>query len=415
MGSSHPVSGDGRYAVFVSQASNLVSDDTNGVKDIFVRDTQNNTTIRASVSTSGAQANSYSDRGAISYDGRYVVFESNASNLVSGVTGTSTSHIYMRDLVAGTTILVDSSIAGTIGNGRSYGPNVSADGKFVVFASYATNLISSFGTSNISQIYVKDVRNNAIKAASVTSTGIAGNLESMRPDISCDGSVIAFASMSTNLGVPSGQPGRLDLVVAHLSWSGLEVSNVSSSSTYGIMVDPSAPPQVSCNGNIILFTSSSTNVVSPGTPYGYVNIYQYNRLNGNNIQVSLGNGDTQPDTFQQYKNLNASMSDDGRYVAFSSAAHNVDTTYPDGPDTGSNHSTIYIRDVKKSTTEMATRLPTGNRSAWAGTPALSVDGSMLMFWHVTPGTTTPDRSIISGLTTGVYNGSGDIYKTETGH
>lgn len=415
MRSAHTVNGDGRYVVFSSPASNLVTGDTNGFEDIFVRDTQNNTTTRVSISTSGAQADSYSDRGSISYDGRYVVFESNASNLTTGVTGTSTSHIYMHDLATGTTTLVDSSAGGVISNGRSSGPNLSADGRFIVFSSYSTNLISGFGASNISQVYIKDMHSNTLKALSVTAAGVAGNLESMRPDISCDGNVVAFASMATNLGVPTGQPSRLDLIVVNLGWSGIEVNNVSSSSTYGIMVDPASSPQVSCNGNIVLFTSSSTNVVSPSTPSGYVNVYEYNRLNGSNIQVSLGNGNAQPDTFHQGKNMNASMSDDGRYVAFNSYAHNVDTTYTSGSDSDSFGSNVYIRDVKKSTTETASILSTGHLSGWAYAPALSVDGSTVAFRHKTGGTYAPSRSIISGLGTGVYSDSTDIYRTDTGH
>lgn len=415
--SPHSVSGDGRYVVFSSSATNLVTGDTNGVKDVFVSNTTTNTTTRVSVSTAGVQGDANSEYGSISYDGRYVVFHSTADNLVAGVTGTASSHVYVRDLIAGTTTLVDASAGGVISNGSALYPKVSADGRFVVFMGLGTNLVPGFGSSTIFQIYIKDMHDNAIKALSITSAGAVGDQDSYMPDISCGGNVVAFASMANNLGVPSGQSGRFDLMVAHLGWDKVELNDVTPSLDYGIMSTSLSPPQISCNGNVALFASSSTNAVSPSTPSGYVNSFQYNRLTGTTIQVSLGNGGTQADTFQRGKYLNASMSDDGRYVAFSSYAHNIDTTYASGTDTGSD-SNVYIRDVKQATSELVTILPSGYRSGWTGGStgvSLSADGSTVVFGHVTAGTSAPSRTLISGFTTGVSAQTTDTYKTTTGH
>lgn len=414
--SPHSVSGNGRYVVFSSEGTDFAINDTNGVKDVFVRDTNNGVTSLVSVSTGGVQANSYSEHASISYDGRYIVFESTADNLAPGITGTSISHVYIRDLVAGTTVLVDSSSSGS-GNGYASSPKVSADGRFVVFTSAATNLISGINTLGKSQIYIKDMHTNATKLLSVTSTGVVGNQDSFMPDISCDGNVVVFASKATSLGVPSGQPGRLDLIVTHLGWSGDELKDVTSYLNYGIIARYEGAPQISCDGNIALYVSTSTNAVSPSTPSGYVNAYEYNRLNEDTLQASLGNGNVQADIQQQGQYLNASMSNDGSYVVFTNYANNMDTTYPTGYDTGSTGS-VYVRDMRHSTTETVTIHPSGNRSAWTGGVAgvsMSGNGSHVVFTHVTPGISTPERALISGFTTGFTAGSQDVYRTETGH
>jgi hypothetical protein len=413
---SHNTSSDGRYVLFASSASDLVSGDTNGLEDLFLRDTVSNTTTRVNVSSTGSEANAYSTESAsMSYDGRYVVFSSKASNLDTGIVGTSIQHIYLRDTVAGTTTLVDRSSSGAIGTHRADFPSVSADGRYVVFSAAGTSLVPGMGTTSHAQIYIKDMHRNALKVLSVTPAGVQANSNSAAPDISCDGNVVAFMSAATNLGVPSGQPGRADLIVVHLGWDGVVLTNTTSSSDYGVNGNPSMDPQVSCDGNKVLFTSSSSNIVSPAITSPYQNIYQYDRLSNGMRQVSLGNGNVQPDSWQQYKNINASMSGDGRYVAFASYARNMDTTYPKGTDTGSDIS-IYIRDMKNSTTETVTKLPSGNRSAWAGmSVGMSSDGTVVTFGHKTPGIYYPTRALNSSFSTGTTSDVLDIYKTDTGH
>ncbi len=416
MMSPRSVSGDGRYVVFYSNAADIVPGDTNGVEDVFVRDTTNNITTRVSVSSTGTQANAYSRYGSISYDGRFIVFESVADNLVTGVTGTSISHVYMYDLTQGTTILVDTSANGSIGDRSAYNPKVSADGRFVVFTALTTNLVSGIYSPNIEQIFIKDTHSNGIKILSITPGGAIANKPSSLPDISCGGNVVVFASQATNLGVPSGQQSRQDLVIAHLGWDKVEFSVVTASTAFGIVAMPLSAPQISCDGNIALFASSSVDVVSPSTPSGYINAYQYNRLTGVKTQVSLGNGNVQPDTWQLGQYLNISMSGDGRYVAFSSYARNVDTNYPSGSNTGSD-SSIYIRDVKKMTTELVPKLPSGDRSNWTvGSVSISGDGSTVVFGYKTPSLSYPGRSLISGFTTGLpTQQTTDIYRTQTNY
>ncbi len=140
------ISSDGRYVAFESGASNLVADDTNGYDDIFVRDTVDNLTSRVSVGMADTQANDTSLAPAISSDGRYVVFYTGASNLVVGDTKIG-DDIFVRDTVQGITSRVSVSTAGTEADNDSYYPAISSNGRYVAFESSATNLIDGTTTS----------------------------------------------------------------------------------------------------------------------------------------------------------------------------------------------------------------------------------------------------------------------------
>jgi Tol biopolymer transport system component len=132
-GSYNPsISADGRFVAFSSGASNIVPGDTNNTHDIFVRDTLTNTTTRVSVDSAGNQANSNSDGPSISADGRFVAFDSDASNLVPGDTNNSYD-IFVRDTLTNTTTRVSVDSAGNQGNSDSDRPSISADGRFVAF------------------------------------------------------------------------------------------------------------------------------------------------------------------------------------------------------------------------------------------------------------------------------------------
>ena len=134
------ISADGRFVAFYSNASNIVPGDTNNTDDIFVRDRLTNTTTRVSVDSAGNQGNSESYSPSISADGRFVAFESLASNLVPGDTNGNTD-IFVRDTLSNTTTLVSFDSAGNPGNDNSYSPSISADGRFVAFSSRASNIV----------------------------------------------------------------------------------------------------------------------------------------------------------------------------------------------------------------------------------------------------------------------------------
>jgi Tol biopolymer transport system component len=138
---SPSISGDGLYVAFASRASNLVVDDTNGSDDIFVHDTVTATTTRVSVDSAGVEGNSNSFRPSISGDGRYVAFASRASNLVAGDINGS-DDIFVHDTFTATTTRVSVGSAGVEGNSNSFDSSINWDGSYVAFQSAASNLVA---------------------------------------------------------------------------------------------------------------------------------------------------------------------------------------------------------------------------------------------------------------------------------
>lgn len=192
------LSADGRFVAFTSDASNLVSGDGNIWADIFVKDMVTGETVRASQNAAGEDANYSSTNASISADGRYVVFSSFASNLVEGDTNARTD-IFVKDLQTGGIVLVSTDSAGAQANGESYSPDISADGRYVVFQSGATNLVAGDTNNNGYDIFVKDLVTGETIRASATSSGGASNGASYTPSISADGRFVAFDSSATNL------------------------------------------------------------------------------------------------------------------------------------------------------------------------------------------------------------------------
>jgi Tol biopolymer transport system component len=164
------ISADGRYIVFTSDASNLVAGDTNSAWDIFVRDRESGETRRVSVSSSGAEGKGNSYSADVSADGRYVCFSSTASNLVAGDTNNATD-IFVYDVQSGETRRVSVSSTGTEADRASReGPSISADGRYVAFTSAARNLIADDTNTN-TDIFVHDLQSGETQRVSVKSSG----------------------------------------------------------------------------------------------------------------------------------------------------------------------------------------------------------------------------------------------------
>ena len=167
------ISADGRYVAFTSNASNLVPGDTNGFGDIFVYDRQTDTIERVSVASDGTQGNDRSVAPSISADGRYVAFVSYASNLVPGDTN-GASDIFVYDRQTDTIERVSLAADGTEGDRASDSPSISADGRYVAFVSYASNLVSG-DTNGETDVFVYDRQTDTIERVSVASDGTQAN------------------------------------------------------------------------------------------------------------------------------------------------------------------------------------------------------------------------------------------------
>jgi Tol biopolymer transport system component len=205
------ISADGRYVAFASLASNLVPGDTNGRMDIFVHDRLTGQTTRVSVASDGTEGNGDSGFPSISADGRYVAFASLASNLVPGDTN-GTWDVFVHDRLTGQTTRVSVASGGAQGNGDSRFPSISADGRYVAFQSYASNLVPG-DTNGVLDVFVHDRLTGQTTRVSVASDGTQGDSYSFGSSISADGRYVAFASYASNL-VPGDTNGWADVFVA---------------------------------------------------------------------------------------------------------------------------------------------------------------------------------------------------------
>ena len=254
------VSADGRYVTFHSFASNLVGSDTNGTWDIFVRDSVDGTTSRVSVSSAEVQGDSDSSQASISADGRYVAFNSYASNLVGSDTN-GYWDIFVRDLVDGTTTLVSVDSGGLPGNGGSYDPSISADGRYVSFTSAASNLVAG-DTNGAFDIFVRDLTLGITMRVSVNNAGVQGNSASDSSSVSADGRYVTFQSFASNL-VAGDTNGAYDIFVRDLI---LGVTTRVSLDRAGVQGNgDSLSPSISADGRYVTFTSSASNLVTGDT------------------------------------------------------------------------------------------------------------------------------------------------------
>lgn len=213
------MSRNGRYVVFLSGADNLVAGDTNDRPDIFRHDLQTGQTIRVNVGSGGEQANgSYPNTFSINADGRYVVFASSADNLISNDANGKVMDVFVRDCQAGQTSLASINSEGEQGNGLSVvgeicHRNISDDGRYVVFSSSATNLFPD-DTNNVPDLLVHDRQTGENRKVDVSSSGEQAD-SANGPSISADGRYVAFSSFADNL-VPGDTNEREDVFIHDL-------------------------------------------------------------------------------------------------------------------------------------------------------------------------------------------------------
>jgi len=328
---SPAISADGRYVAFYSDATNLISGDTNGATDVFVRDVQAGTTTRVSISSSGSQASGVSTECSISADGRYVAFVSYATNLVTGDTN-GARDVFVRDVQAGTTTRVAVSTSGTQADSASYFPSISADGRYVAFASIATNLVSG-DTNGYQDVYVRDRNTNVTTRVSVTSGGLQGNGPSGEYGLSAspDGRYVAFASYASNLIAGD----------TNLAYDIFVRDRVSGTTTRASLTDTGAQasagsfwPTISSGGTVVAFQSTATNLVS-GDTNGLSDSFVRNTATGTTKRVSVSSSGSQANGDSFYPSVSA----DGLHVAYQSYASNLVA------DDSNSNIDVFLRDL----------------------------------------------------------------------
>ncbi len=279
------VTDDGRYVAFESWSSNLVSGDSNDTGDVFVRDRVNGATERISVSTAGAQGDGSSGLPSISSDGRYVAFELAAENLVSGDSNGSMD-IFVRDRVNGTTERVSVSSDEAEADSWSVHPAISADGRFVAFHSAAENLVGD-DTNNTYDVFVRDRVNGTTERASVTSGGVeADHGASAFACISADGRYVGFESWAEDLATGDTN-GYEDVLVHDRVGGGTELASVASAGAAGD--DSSERCSLSGDGRYVTFESLATNLVG-GDTNDTSDVFVHDRAGGTTELVSVTSG-----------------------------------------------------------------------------------------------------------------------------
>jgi Tol biopolymer transport system component len=307
------LSGDGRYVVFESGASNLVPGDNNGFTDTFVYDRDSGLTERVNIASDGAEANAASSLAAISPDGRFVAFSSTATNLVQNDGNGDAADIFVHDRETHETTRIKSS-SGVESDGQDEYPAISRGGRFVTFTSDATNLVP--GDSNgVLDIFVHDRKTGLTTRVSVASDGAEANGSSLISTISHDGRYVAFTSAASNL-VPNDTNNTWDAFIHDRTTGHTLRASVASNGEQGN--GGSELPVMSADGQIIAFVSQASNLVA-GDNNGKSDIYAHNLSTGRTTRLSNGVDGQEANGDSDYP----SISDNGWRVAFESSATNL--------------------------------------------------------------------------------------------
>ncbi len=302
---------DGRFVAFNSSASNLVIGDSNGVADVFLRDRALGITERVSVSSLAGQGNGMSEFPSVSAGGRFVAYQSAASNLDPYDTNGCVD-IFLRDRLLGSTERVSVSSTGVDGNGDSQAPAISADGRYVAFYSIASNLVPGDNNAKL-DVFVRDRQSHSTSMVSLSSTGVSGNGHSSWPSISDSGRFVVFTSEASTL-VPGDVNGFWDVFVRDLR---LGTTECVSTSSNGAPANGSCfGSSISADGRFIAFASGATNLVPAVTSGG---IFVSDRTAGTLAFTSTGTNGGMPNGTSQFPSVSTS----GRYVVFTSIASNL--------------------------------------------------------------------------------------------
>jgi Tol biopolymer transport system component len=306
---------------FASSATNLVSQDTNGVVDIFARGIDR-PAARVSIGSGGVQANGPSGNPDISRDGRYVVFESRASNLVPGDTN-GKPDIFVRDLFAGTTTLVSVARGGGPANGTSGSAAISSNGRVVSFSSHASNLVRR-DRNGITDVFVRVIPEGRTELVSVSSRGRQQN-RSVRKgftqisDVSGDGRYVAFDSDASTL-VRGDRNRRTDVFVRDRR---RDLTTLESENNRGFQGNnDSFAPVITPNGRFVAFESLATNLFPNDQP-GEDIFVRDRRLDATTTVKVAGNGAPRGPEADSQLLQRPSISSSATVAAFASTARNL--------------------------------------------------------------------------------------------
>lgn len=383
------ITGDGRFVVFLSYSPVLVAGDTNGTRDTFLYDRQTGSVERISVSATGAEGDDESFAGYASLDGRYVAFGSEAANF--GMGGTSGySQVYVKDRQDGALELITATPGGAPAMGHSDPEDISDDGRYVVFYSWAPDLVPG-DTNDSPEVFLRDRVSGTTTRVAVSTAGTPGDKSSGGSSMTPDARYIAFSSESTNL-VAGDTNGLADIFLRDLQQGTTERLNLSSAEAQATG-GGAFLPRLSDDGRYVVFESRAVDLV-PDDTNAKADIFLRDRVLGTTARVSLSDAGGQAEG----ESYNADVSADGRFVVFTSTAANLvpgDTNA--APD-------IFLRDIQAGTT---TRLSVSSEGAQGDLesfdPRMSNDGRYVVF-----------SSLAANLVAGDTNGTWDVFLADRG-
>lgn len=379
---SSAISADGTFVAFDSDASNLAGRDGNHSSDVFLRNRVGERTIRVT------RGNDGSFDPSVSGDGRFVVFDSDATNLIADDLNSSTD-IFIFDRTNRDISVASLGADHRRTNFDSYEPAISADGRAIVFSSYATDVVSG-DTNGKSDIFVRLRRRRLTRRVSVRSNGAQANGPSISPDVSAKGRFVVFESLASNL-VGGDSNETYDVFIRDRDEDKTRRLSVSSSGKQARK--PSHEPAVSADGSVVAFWSSASTLVHGDTNHRE-DIFVRDRIQGvtERISVKSNGGQTRRGSFAP------AVSADGRFVAFWSFANNLVSNDTNGePD-------VFVHDRVTGTTKLVS-VGRGGGPARDGSfrPVLSADGGLVAF-----------HSYAKNLVAGDTNGASDVFVRGTG-
>lgn len=399
--SSEPaISADGRFVAFTSKATNLVAGDSNRKADIFVRDLQLGITERVSVATDGSQANNDSMEPAISGNGRFVVFTSTATNLVPKITlnvpdddwyrGPGIS-VFIHDRQTRTTTLVSVSSNGVPSDERAWLGDVSFDGRYVIFSSHCEHLVQPDYNGNRRDVFRRDRVTGITRMIDLLPNGENPWEGGSFSAISADGNRIVYRSLDGGL-VAGDSNQTFDIFVYDVAGGTTRRVSVATSGAQGS--EMANRPAISADGMYAVFDTTSSLVTGDGNARS--DVYVRDLAAGVTTRVSIKTGGAQANGHS----TQASLSGDGRFVAFTSTATNLIAG-----DTN-RQSDIFLHDRLTGVTSRVSLTRDGAQATGGAStaPRLSADGHSVVFM-------SKARNLIPGLNPGRM---GQIYVRQLG-
>ncbi len=370
------MSANGRFVAFASLSDNLVPGDTNIASDVFVRDRLTGTTERVSVSSRGREGNESSgllqglSGPSISGDGRFVAFDSIASNLVRGDTN-GQADVFVHDRQTGATERVSVASDGTQANADSTAAHISRDGRLVAFTSFAENLVPDLdpGIDFGRDMFVHDRSTGVTERISEGFDGTEADGESFDPLLNADGRFVYFTSFAANLVAGDRDNDDLDAYVFDRQAGTMESITANRGSAETFVLNHGTATGISGDGRFLTFVTADDGFVAPDTNGFAEDAWLVDRATGEYVLVGVNDSGEQGDdaTFAD------GVSDDGRIVALTSLATNFG-----GPATV--RQSVYVRDRAAGVTRIvsvATDGTDGDRDS--NEPWLSPDGSQVAF------------------------------------